>query len=44
MTKEYYESEKGRQLISIIQSDALKQDIEAIGGYVVVRSSKTNLF
>ena len=36
MTKEFFESEQGRQLISIIQSDAFKQDVEAIGGYEVV--------
>ena len=44
MTKEFFESEHGKQLISIIQSDALKQDVEAIGGYDVSRSSRTDLF
>ena len=44
MTKEFFESEHGRQLISIIQSDALKQDIEAIGGYVVVDHPKPIYF
>jgi putative molybdopterin biosynthesis protein len=36
MTKEFFESEQGQQLLTIIQSDSLKQDVEAIGGYIVV--------
>jgi putative molybdopterin biosynthesis protein len=36
MTKEFFESEQGKQLITVIQSDAFKQDVEAIGGYKVI--------
>lgn len=36
MTKEFFESEHGSELISIIQSAAFKQDVAAIGGYIVV--------
>ncbi|CEG29260.1 molybdopterin biosynthesis protein [Bacillus sp. B-jedd] len=36
MTKEFFESEKGRMLISVIQSDEFRQNVEKIGGYEVV--------
>ncbi len=36
MTKGFFESEHGSELISVIQSEAFKQDVAGIGGYVVV--------
>lgn len=36
MTKEFFESEQGKKLIEVIQSDQFKQDVLAIGGYVVM--------
>ena len=35
MTKEFFESEQGQELITVMQSAAFKQDVEAIGGYEV---------
>ena len=35
MTKEFFESEQGQELIKVMQSAAFKQDVEAIGGYEV---------
>jgi putative molybdopterin biosynthesis protein len=39
MTREFFESEKGIQLRSVIQSDRFKQRVEKIGGYEVVDAS-----
>ncbi|WP_428910153.1 molybdopterin biosynthesis protein [Niallia sp. Krafla_26] len=36
MTKEFFDSEQGKELLSVIQSKDFKQDVEAIGGYEVV--------
>ncbi|WP_059171785.1 molybdopterin biosynthesis protein [Bacillus sp. FJAT-27445] len=36
MTKEFFESEKGRLLVSVIQSDEFRHSVEKIGGYEVV--------
>ncbi|RTR33057.1 molybdopterin biosynthesis protein [Robertmurraya yapensis] len=36
MTKSFYDSEAGQQLIQIIRSDAFRARVEAIGGYAVV--------
>ncbi|MDP4164953.1 MAG: molybdopterin biosynthesis protein, partial [Bacillota bacterium] len=36
MTKQFFESEKGRLMISVIQSQAFKQQVEKIGGYEIV--------
>ena len=40
MTKSFYESESGQLLIAIIQSDSFKQQVEKIGGYVVVENAE----
>lgn len=40
MTRSFYESESGKQLIEIIQSAAFKQQVERIGGYLVVENAK----
>ncbi|WP_342433650.1 molybdopterin biosynthesis protein [Neobacillus sp. FSL H8-0543] len=40
MTKSFFESESGQLLIGIIQSDIFKQQVEKIGGYVVVENAK----
>lgn len=39
MTRGFYESDSGQLLISIIQSDVFKQQVENIGGYVVVENA-----
>ena len=36
MTKEFFESEQGNMLITVIQSEDFKQDVHEIGGYKVV--------
>jgi putative molybdopterin biosynthesis protein len=36
MTRAFYESEQGKQLIQIIQSEEFKRRVESIGGYTVV--------
>lgn len=36
MTKSFFESEQGRTLVRIIQSEAFRKRVEAIGGYAVV--------
>ncbi|OCA82336.1 molybdopterin biosynthesis protein [Bacillus sp. FJAT-27225] len=36
MTKDFYESEKGRMLLSIIQSEDFRREVNKIGGYEVV--------
>ena len=36
MTKEFFESEQGKQLIKVIQSEDFKQNVDEIGGYKVV--------
>jgi len=36
MTKEFFESEQGKRLIEVIQSDRFKHDVLEIGGYVVM--------
>ncbi|WP_066072865.1 molybdopterin biosynthesis protein [Neobacillus soli] len=38
MTRSFYESEHGRQLMAIIQSPAFKEQVEKIGGYQVVEN------
>ncbi|WP_251551725.1 molybdopterin biosynthesis protein [Neobacillus muris] len=40
MTRQFYESEAGRLLVSIIQSPAFKAQVEAIGGYEVVENAQ----
>lgn len=40
MTKTFYESTQGKQLINIIQSETFKSRVEAIGGYSVVVDSE----
>jgi putative molybdopterin biosynthesis protein len=40
MTKSFYESESGQELIAIIQSPAFKAKVENIGGYVVVENAE----
>jgi putative molybdopterin biosynthesis protein len=40
MTRSFYESESGQQLIEIIQSDAFIGQVEKIGGYVVVENAE----
>ena len=44
MTKEFFESEQGKQLIKMIQSAAFKQDVEAIGGYEVIENPEPIYF
>ena len=39
MTRSFYESDSGRQLIDIIQSDAFTKQVDKIGGYEVVRNA-----
>jgi len=39
MTRSFYESESGRQLFEIIQSDAFRKQVEKIGGYQVVENA-----
>ncbi|WP_409272582.1 molybdopterin biosynthesis protein [Neobacillus sp. SCS-31] len=36
MTKEFFESEKGRLLVSVIQSEEFRRSVNQIGGYEVV--------
>jgi len=38
MTRSFYESENGRQLLEIIQSAAFREQVEKIGGYQVVEN------
>jgi putative molybdopterin biosynthesis protein len=40
MTRSFYESESGRLLLEMIQSEAFKQQVEKIGGYVVVENAE----
>jgi putative molybdopterin biosynthesis protein len=40
MTKSFYESESGQLLIGIIQSEGFKQQVDKIGGYVVVENAE----
>ena len=40
MTRSFYESESGQLLIGIIQSASFKQQVEKIGGYVVVENAE----
>ena len=40
MTKSFYESESGKQLVEIIQSVDFKQKVEMIGGYEVVENAQ----
>jgi putative molybdopterin biosynthesis protein len=40
MTRSFYESEGGRLLIEIIQSDSFKKQVEKIGGYEVVEKAE----
>jgi len=44
MTKVFYESEQGQQLITVIQSDSFKQDVHAIGGYQVIDHPEPIMF
>jgi putative molybdopterin biosynthesis protein len=39
MTRSFFESEKGLQLMSAIQSEEFKQAVGKIGGYEVVSAS-----
>jgi putative molybdopterin biosynthesis protein len=39
MSRSFYESESGRQLIELTQSAAFKQQVEKIGGYIVVENA-----
>jgi putative molybdopterin biosynthesis protein len=36
MTKAFFDSQQGQELIEVIQSEAFKQEVEKIGGYAVV--------
>jgi putative molybdopterin biosynthesis protein len=38
MTKAFFESAQGRELIAVIQSEAFKAEVAKIGGYVVVEN------
>jgi putative molybdopterin biosynthesis protein len=40
MTKSFYESESGKLLIEIIHSAKFKQQVEKIGGYIVVENAE----
>ncbi|MBM4761601.1 molybdopterin biosynthesis protein [Bacillus sp. B15-48] len=40
MTKAFFESEKGRWLVSVIQSEAFKTEVDKIGGYKVVSDAQ----
>ncbi|MGG3561224.1 molybdopterin biosynthesis protein [Neobacillus rhizosphaerae] len=40
MTRSFYESDNGRQLIELIQSPAFKEQVEKIGGYQVVENAE----
>ncbi|WP_042463720.1 molybdopterin biosynthesis protein [Neobacillus dielmonensis] len=40
MTREFYESESGQLLVSIIQSPVFKAQVENIGGYQVVENAR----
>jgi molybdopterin molybdotransferase/putative molybdopterin biosynthesis protein len=40
MTRSFYESESGRLLIAMIQSDVFKEQVEKIGGYQVVENAE----
>lgn len=40
MTRNFYESESGRQLLAIIQSEAFREKVKQIGGYQVVENAE----
>ncbi|QCJ44930.1 molybdopterin biosynthesis protein [Bacillus sp. S3] len=40
MTRDFYESESGRLLLAIIQSEAFRKQVEKIGGYQVVENAE----
>ncbi|MEH7436168.1 molybdopterin biosynthesis protein [Neobacillus drentensis] len=40
MTRSFYESDNGRQLVELIQSPAFKEQVEKIGGYQVVENAE----
>lgn len=44
MKKDFFESEQGKSLITIIQSEAFIKEIENMGGYEVVRQPKPIFF
>ncbi|WP_053361122.1 molybdopterin biosynthesis protein [Bacillus sp. FJAT-27251] len=44
MTRAFFESEKGRWLIGVIQSDSFKAEVDKIGGYSVVSNAEPLLF
>jgi putative molybdopterin biosynthesis protein len=44
MRREFFDSVQGRQLLSIIQSEAFKLDVEAIGGYEVIQNPEPLFF
>lgn len=44
MTKDFFESEQGRWLVSVIQSHDFKNAVEKIGGYAVVSQSEPIFF
>jgi putative molybdopterin biosynthesis protein len=43
MTRSFYESENGRLLLELIHSEVFKQQVEKIGGYVVVENMEPKL-
>ncbi|MFZ7946475.1 molybdopterin biosynthesis protein [Neobacillus sp. 19] len=40
MTRNFFESESGRQLLAIIQSEAFREKVKQIGGYQVVENAE----
>ncbi|WP_071461446.1 molybdopterin biosynthesis protein [Bacillus massilinigeriensis] len=44
MTQEFFESEKGRELLAVIQSEPFRNDVARIGGYAVVTNPKPTYF
>jgi putative molybdopterin biosynthesis protein len=44
MTKSFYESNQGQQLVKLIQSEEFKARVEEIGGYSVVTNAEPILF
>ena len=44
MTKEFFESVRGQQLLEIINSREFQEEVEALGGYQVVRNPEPIYF
>jgi putative molybdopterin biosynthesis protein len=40
MTRKFFDSEKGKQLIEVIRSDMFRKQVEGIGGYIVVENAE----